>query len=564
MKIMKVIIAEKKFRELLIPTILIAMALNITAIVDASFVATYVSADAQAALQVLEPLVLLVTVFEWFFGLGGQILALNRKAEFDTEGSNHYFTLSIIATIAISLILAISCLMFPDYVMAILHCRADLAPLAKSYGFYFFISMPISVTLAVLSQYIRVDGQPNLSSALIVVANLINIILNFVFLDLMHMGIEGSSLGLLIGYSVGLICSILYFISPKRTFRFSFGNVPIKKWFKSFAEMLKIGFPGASIGIFDLLLIEIMNVVLEAVMGKPGLNAYNVCTNALLIISILVVGISETLSSIVPVYYTHNDYLNLNHLIKRSLLATTICAIVFIALIWISPDTILMFFSLTDNAAADQIRNALKIFSLSFLPFVLSTLLIFYYEAIERTVVSTIISLISTFLGPLVLTFALYPIIGVDGIWLSFPLGTVLAITVAWIYVKIIERKEKEYSGPFFIKKDLIQKTRNYTIESVNDATRTEMMEHLKTLDLDDSSTETIVKLIDEIFKFNNNDVAMEVLIVDYDDNITINIKDEGKKNIWENISKDLLDNKSIKFTEVLGFNNTEYVIDKS
>ena len=561
---MKVIIAEKKFRELLIPTILIAMALNITAIVDASFVATYVSADAQAALQVLEPLVLLVTVFEWFFGLGGQILALNRKAEFDTEGSNHYFTLSIIATIALSLILAIFCLMFPDYVMTILHCRADLAPLAKSYGFYFFISIPISVTLAVLSQYIRVDGQPNLSSALIVIANVINIVLNFVFLDLMHMGIEGSSLGLLIGYSVGIICSSLYFISPKRTFRFSFGNVPIKKWFKSFAEMLKIGFPGASIGIFDLLLIEIMNIVLEAVMGKPGLNAYNVCTNALLIISILVVGISETLSSIVPVYYTHNDYLNLNHLIRRSLLATTICAIAFIALIWISPDTILMFFSLTDNAAADQIRNALKIFSLSFLPFVLSTLLIFYYEAIERTVVSTIISLISTFLGPLVLTFALYPIIGVDGIWLSFPLGTVLAITVAWISVKIIERKEKEYSGPFFIKKDLIQKTRNYTIESVNDATRTEMMEHLKTLDLDDSSTETIVKLIDEIFKFNNNDVAMEVLIVDYDDNITINIKDEGKKNIWENISKDLLDNKSIKFTEVLGFNNTEYVIDKS
>lgn len=561
---MKVIIAEKKFRELLLPTILIAMALNITAIVDASFVATYVSADAQAALQVLEPLVLLVTVFEWFFGLGGQILALNRKAEFDTEGSNHYFTLSIIATIAISLILAIFCLMFPDNVMAILHCRADLAPLAKSYGFYFFISMPISVTLAVLSQYIRVDGQPNLSSALIVIANLINIILNFVFLDLMHMGIEGSSLGLLIGYSVGLICSSLYFINPKRTFRFSFGNVPIKKWVKSLAEMLKIGFPGASIGIFDLLLIEIMNVVLEAVMGKPGLNAYNVCTNALLIISILVIGISETLSSIVPVYYTHNDYLNLNHLIRRSLIATTICAIAFIALIWISPDTILMFFSLTDNAAADQIRNALKIFSLSFLPYVLSTILIFYYEAIERTVVSTIISLISTFLGPLVLTFALYPIIGVDGIWLSFPLGTVLAITVAWIYVKIIERKEKEYSGLFFIKKDLIQKTRNYTIESVNDATRTEMMEYLKTLDLDDSSTKTIVKLIDEIFKFNNNDVAMEVLIVDYDDNITINIKDEGKKNIWENINKDLLDNKSIKFTEVLGFNNTEYVINKS
>ena len=86
----------------------------------------------------------------------------------------------------------------------------------------------------------------------------------------------------------------------------------------------------------------------------------------------------------------------------------------------------------------------------------------------------------------------------------------------------------------------------------------------MKTLDLDDSSTKTIVKLVDEIFRYNNNDVAMEVLIVDYDDNITVNIKDEGKKNIWEDISKDILDNKDIKFTEVLGFNNTEYVINKS
>ena len=95
-------IITHKFRELLLPSILIAMALNITAIVDSSFVATFIGHNGQAALQVLEPLILLITIFEWLFGLGGQILALNKKAEFDDEGSNHYFTTAMLTTIVIS------------------------------------------------------------------------------------------------------------------------------------------------------------------------------------------------------------------------------------------------------------------------------------------------------------------------------------------------------------------------------------------------------------------------------------------------------------------------------
>ena len=73
-------IITHKFRELLLPSLLIAMALNIASVVDASFVSTFIGHNAQAALQVLEPLVLLITIFEWLFGLGGQILALNKKA----------------------------------------------------------------------------------------------------------------------------------------------------------------------------------------------------------------------------------------------------------------------------------------------------------------------------------------------------------------------------------------------------------------------------------------------------------------------------------------------------
>ena len=50
-------IITHKFRELLLPSLLIAMALNIASVVDASFVSTFIGHNAQAALQVVEPLV---------------------------------------------------------------------------------------------------------------------------------------------------------------------------------------------------------------------------------------------------------------------------------------------------------------------------------------------------------------------------------------------------------------------------------------------------------------------------------------------------------------------------
>lgn len=561
---MENIIADNRFKALLLPTVLIAMALNITAIADSMFVSTFVGTNGQAALQVLEPLILLITVFEWLFGLGGQILALNKRAEFDNEGSNIYFTVSIITAIILTAIMGIICLMFPNSVAMLLNSPKDIISYVNAYGFYLYISFPIVTALAVLTQFVRVDGQPNLASALIIIANAINIILDFVFLAIFHMGVEAASLASLTGYVIATICVLKYHFDPKRTFKFIHHEIPIRKWIRTAVEICKIGIPGASMGIFDVLFVEAMNVILIATMGNIGLNAFNVCSQAFLVISILTIGISETLSSIVPVYYSQNDYLNLNHLLRRSIILTTICAVVFVAFLWVYPDGFLMLFNLHDHSAAEIIGTALKIYSIAFIPNVFSTILIFYYEAIERTTVSTIISLVSTFLGPLVMAFALYPIMGDNGIWISFAVGMVMSLIVAAIYVKIVEKREPEYKGLFFIKKDLIPKTRNYTLKSPIDSARNEMQEHLTSINVDGESLKTVNKLVDDIFQYNDNDVIIELLIIDYDDNISIDIKDEGKQNFNKSIDKELSDNENIKFTEVLGFNNIEYIINKS
>ena len=556
-------IITRKFRELLLPTILIAMALNITSIVDASFVANYIGHNGQAALQVLEPLVLLISIFEWLFGLGGQILCLNKKSEFDEDGSNHYFTTSMLTTIIVSILIILVCVLFEDALIAILHPpSAELIPYVKSYGKYLFISFPIVTIMGVFSQFIRVDGQPNFASAVIIIANIINIILDYLFLGVFHMGIDGASLATLIGYIVGAIISLKYLFDPKRTFRFTTFNLKIKTWAKSSAEIIKIGLPGASLGIFDVILVYIMNLIIGAALGDIGLNIYNVCVNGLLIISILVIGFAETLSSIAPIYYTQNDFFNLNHVVRRSVMITLLCSLIFTVILLIEPDILLIFFKLHVMPNDSMFETAIMLFSLSFVPMAFSTMLIFYYEGIERTVESGILSAISTLIGPLLFTFILYPVIGVNGIWLSFPLGYILSISVVSCHVRIVQRKESEYSGLFFIKKGLIEKTRNYTIKSKDDNEKTELFNHLESLNVDSSSSETLNKLINMIFDTNNQNVSVEVLLIDYGDKITVNMKDEGKREVRENVEKTFSQD-NIKVSEVLGLNNIEYTINE-
>ena len=201
------------------------------------------------------------------------------------------------------------------------------------------------------------------------------------------------------------------------------------------------------------------------------------------------------------------------------------------------------------------------VYSLAFVPMAFSTMLLFYYEGIERTVESGIITIISEFLGPLMFTYLLYPYIGINSVWVSFPLGFILSIVAVAVYVKIIERNDDEYFGLFFIRKGLIEKTRNYTLESKNDDEKSEMFSHLENLNADNSSIETLDKIINTIFDSNNGKVHVEILLIDYGDKITINMKDEGDREVMKGIEKSFSQD-NIKVSEVMGFNNIEYVIE--
>ena len=555
-------IADSKFRELLLPTLLIVMALNISSVIDSFFVGSFIGELAVGAIEVLEPLILLVTVFEWLFGLGGQILALNKKAEFDTDGSNRYFTISLLLSLIASLIMAVVCFIFMDPLATLLHATPANKSLVLEYSTYMFGCFVVSTIAGVLIQYIRVDGMPNFASVAIIVANVVNIILNYIFLS-SGMGMSSSSLATLIGYVVCLGLCLIYVRNSKRTFRFVRKALELKTFVKHSIEIIKIGFPGASIGIFDVIFVYIINAFLASTLGDTGLTTYMLCMDALVIASIIDVGIAETLTSIVPIYYAKHDYANLKHLIKISLVISIAFALILTLAIWIWPDAFLALYNFNHKDIGEFAKHALQLYSFLFLLSILPSLLVFYYEAIERTVLSTALSILYTLVLPLGSVYVLYNMIGSDGIWLGFPVGCLLSVIFVVVSVKVIQSREPKYSGLFFIEKDLEDKTRNFALTDNDTKERDECLQHLKNLNANEEFCKNTNKIFDVILDTNPSGTYVEVLVIDYDESIHLDIKYNGEQENLEHLKKNFPEG-LLKYAEVLGFNTIEYEMSKS
>ena len=558
------VLSNIKYKELLVPTLLVAMALNLAAVVDSIFVGRFLGPSAAAAVELLEPAFLLVTVIEFLFGFGGQILALSAKAEFDEEGSNKYFTLSVLTTVVLSIVLSIVLYLSRGFMVThgILQATDTSLPFIMQYTSACFFVIPVASALGLICEFMRIDGQPRFSSGLIITANFINIVLDYIFLAYFHMGIIGPPIATFIGYAVGLVLSLKYHFDPKRTYKYVISKLHIKESLKDVLEICKIGFPDASITVYEIIVFEIFNAIISINVGDAGLAIYNVCVNdVLLIVSIVVMGLVETFSALVPIYYNQYDYKNIKFLYNKTMKYALAFTVIFTVLLLIAPDMFLILNNYHNLADAPIFRYDIRLFAATCIPSVFATMYLVYYETIERPGFSSILSFVCMLAGPLLGGSLFYPLLSDNSVFVAFAFGNILTIVVAIIGVKIIERRESKYKGMLLLEEDMIPLTENFNLYSKND--KSNVLNHLKSLNVDETKCGDVESILNCLFDNNSEDLIVEVLIINHEDNVHIDIKDNGNSGFFENIKNEVSNPDALKFIEVLGFNDMEYIIEK-
>ena len=97
------------------------------------------------------------------------------------------------------------------------------------------------LTLSVLiGMFLRVDGAPVFAMICTIVATVINIFLDYIFIFVLKIGMFGAGLATVIGGVVSFIMAMVYFLHYSSNIKFTKREIN----FKLISRIVPIGFPG--------------------------------------------------------------------------------------------------------------------------------------------------------------------------------------------------------------------------------------------------------------------------------------------------------------------------------
>lgn len=555
-----------KFNEFFLPTLMTSMAGNICLFIDSIIVSFLIGAVNLSAIQVASPLITFINLIYWMVGLGGSVLCSIAKSEFDEEKSNSLFSVSIMSLIVLGILVLILGLLTKGTLIPMLTTSKEIIPLVDEFFTVLLFGMPFLCYLMSLSYFVRADGLPNLAFRSILLSNIVNIIMDFVYIKVFGFGIGGAALATATGYAVGSIYVSTYFFKSERTLKFyKLSKIKLRNALNYFKEIATSGFSSASTQLFFTVQLLIYNAVIGVVLGQYGLTAYSVCRGCSYIIYMFLIGTSQTMSPIVSVYYQEEDYSGVDYVVKRALKIALVSSITLVLIFTLVPQTALILYSVHDQAAPTVV-NALRIFMISFVGVAVTFLFTFYTQAIKRNKLSLSTSIIEGFVAPVGLLFILTPIMGGNGIWLSFVGAEVVTIIYIFIATKYTSKKTNGEYGGFFINKkiptsEVLDLTVGATLKETVDVAH-HIEEYIKDLGIDDNKSMIVSLSVEEILvniiNINENLDSIDVLVKIQEEHILVGIKDQGIE------FNPVIENDDLKFDNISVLNKIADKIDYS
>jgi len=433
-------LVQKKFREYLLPTVMTSLAMSLASVVDSVIVGNLLGDTALAAVGLSGPVIFCINMIYMLFGIGGVTCASVSKGRREGDRANQLFTLTMAFGMGVMLLFLIVMFIFMEPVtMALAAGDAQLAGLTADYLRPLLFTGPALMFSSGMALFIRTDGSPKSSAVIVVIANAVNLVLDFVLIRFLNTGIAGAGLSTSLGYAAGAVIVIPYLLSKNRSFRFMF---PKKGELKVLKDILRTGLPKALTQFTSFLRSIVLNGIVMLSLGSIGMSVMTVCINVLMISNIFVGGTSDALLPIVGTLFGERDYYGIRKTVNSAYRVLVVACAALMAFFIITPQTVGQWFGITSAEGLAVLVPALRLFAI-YLPFsAFNTVLQNFYTTTGREKIASYIAVLDGFV--FVSAFALlFSMISSNLLWLCYACSG--AATAAFILALGARVKRREH-----------------------------------------------------------------------------------------------------------------------
>ena len=426
-----------------LPSIGMMIFTSIYGVVDGFFVSNFAGKTPFAAVNLIMPLLMILSTVGFMFGTGGSAIVAKTFGEGDKERANKYFSLFVYIAFALGVLFAVLGIVFIRPIASMLGAEGEMLENAALYARIILLALPFNVLQLLFQAFFVTAERPQLGLVVTVSSGVTNMILDAVLVILLPMEykLAGAAVATAMSQVVGGVVPLFYFFRKNSSIlrlgktRFD-GRAVFKACTNGSSEFMS--------NIAMSLVGMLYNIQLLKYAGENGVAAYGVMMYVSMIFSAAFIGYSIGTAPIIGYHDGAKNYVELKGLLKKSLIMIGSFGICMVLAAEVLASPLAKIFVGYDAQLLDLTVSGFRIFALSFCFMGYAIFGSGFFTALNDGVTSAIISFLRTIVFQVAAVILLPLIWGIDGVWVSIVVAEVMAVVFSALFM-VLKRKKYHY-----------------------------------------------------------------------------------------------------------------------
>lgn len=295
------------------------------------------------------------------------------------------------------------------------------------------IGMPGFVLQCAFQSFYMAAERPQLGTLMSVVAGVVNIVLDAILVWVMGLGVAGAAIATAAGCTVGGLYPVFYFASRRNR-----GTLKITSSRFLWPYIGKACTNGLSeyVGSIAMNVVTICyNLQLMRYLGEDGVSAYGVMMYIAFIFAAVFIGYNIGITPIIGYHFGARDVSEQRSLMLKSVMIIGGLGVMMALTSEVFAEPLARLFVGYDASLTALTVRGMRIYMLAFLFSGLNMFVSALFTGLNNGVVSAVESFTRTLVFELACVWALPALLGINGIWLSWPIAEVLALMLSAVLV---------------------------------------------------------------------------------------------------------------------------------
>ena len=312
-----------------LPGIIAMTASSLYNMVDSIFIGHGVGAMALSGLTVAKPFMDICAAFGTLVGVGASSLVAIKLGEKDYRSANDVLANVVLLNVLLGAMVMVVGLYWLDPILYAFGASDVTIAHAREYMEIILWGNILTHIYYGLNSMLRSIGHPKVAMYATILAVVVNIILDPIFIFVLDMGVRGAALATIISQLVSVIIELVIFLNPKEVIYFHRGIWRLKRDITMRA--LGIGTAPFLMHMASCFVVIVLNNQLKRYGGDLAIATFGMTNRFMFFFAMVVMGLNQGMQPIVG----YNYGAKLFDRMTRALKLTAMCATCVMGVLWL-------------------------------------------------------------------------------------------------------------------------------------------------------------------------------------------------------------------------------------